>query len=167
MGVELLRAKARSRGLDLAPALAELICARVERNVRELEGVACKVAALAAAEARSVDKELVLLALRELGYLREGPLTLDEILDLDSLRYMQAPDEIRSGKRHAGLVRSRHLAMYLSKHLTSFSLSEIGRFFGNRDHSTVLHALRKIEAEQKGDTALHAELQSLRRGLGR
>lgn len=165
--VELLRIKARQRALLLPAALAEILALRVERSVRELEGVICKLAALCATERQAPDKELALLALRELGYLREGPLALEEILEAVVQRYNQDADEIRSARRHAGLVRARHLSMYLAKQLTSFSLGEIGRFFGNRDHSTVLQAVRKVTGQIKLDEALRAEVQALRRILGR
>lgn len=165
--VELLRSKAQVRGLPLAPALTEILALRVERSVRELEGVVCKLAALVAAERRPADKEMALLALRELGYLREGPLTLEDILAGVVQRYGQDGDQIRSAKRHAELVRPRHMAMYLAKQLTTLSLGEIGRFFGNRDHSTVLHATRKLAERLKLDEELRAEVQALRRALGR
>jgi chromosomal replication initiator protein len=139
----------------------------VERSVRELEGVVCKLAALSAAEVRAPDREMALLALRELGYLREGPLSLEEVLEAVIQRTNQDADEIRSSKRHASLVRTRHIAMYLAKHLTTHSLSEIGRYFGNRDHSTVLHAERKVSNDAKLDEQLRLELQALRRILGR
>lgn len=165
--VELIRTKALARRLTLAPALCEILASRVERSVRELEGVVCKLGALSAAECRAPDKEMVLLALRELGYLREGPLTLEDILATVVQRAGQDADEIRSARRHASLVRTRHIAMYLCKQLTSLSLGEIGRFFGNRDHSTVLHAVRKLTEDLKQDEDLHQEILTLRRMLGR
>ncbi|MBI3828431.1 MAG: chromosomal replication initiator protein DnaA, partial [Planctomycetes bacterium] len=165
--VDMLLSKAQSRRLNISREIAEVLAARVERSVRELEGAVCKLAALAAAELRAPDREMALLALRELGYLREGPLSLEEVLEAVLQRTNQDADEIRSSKRHASLVRTRHIAMYLAKHLTTHSLSEIGRYFGNRDHSTVLHAERKVSNDAKQDENLRLELQALRRILGR
>ncbi|MCW8128974.1 MAG: chromosomal replication initiator protein DnaA [Planctomycetota bacterium] len=164
--VDLIRSKADSRRLAVTPALAEIVAARVERSVRELEGVVCKIGALSATEGKAPDKEMVVLALRELGYLREGPLSLDEILAAVVQRTNQSADEVRGSKRHASLVRTRHMAMYLCKQLTSFSLGEIGIYFGNRDHSTVLHAVRKVTEDLKKDEQLRLEVQTVRRGLG-
>ena len=165
--VDLVQAKAKARELVLEVPAAELLAYRIEKSVRELEGAVCKLAALVAAEERAPDHETALLALCELGYVREGPLTCDEIVASVAKRFGQSPDEIRSGRRHASLVRARHLAMYLAKQLTKLSLSEIGRFFGNRDHSTVLHAIRKVEGETRRSATLREELLALRRSLGR
>ncbi len=165
--VALVHAKAKARGLTLEAPAAELLAYRIEKSVRELEGAVCKLAALAAAEQRAPNHETALLALCELGYVREGPLTCDEIVAALSKRFGTSPDEVRSDRRHASLVRVRHLAMYMAKQLTRLSLSEIGQFFGNRDHSTVLHAIRKIERETLTRAEVREDLLALRRSLGR
>jgi chromosomal replication initiator protein len=164
---ELLREKARVRGLNLAVDVAELMATHIESNVRELEGAICKLMALAAAEARPPDRELAIVSLRELGYIRSGPLTLADILAAVTQRFAVSADEIRSGKRHASLVHARHVGMYLSKALTSQSVAEIGRFYGNRDHATVLHATQKLSELLKRDENLKLEIQALRQVLGR
>jgi chromosomal replication initiator protein len=163
----LLYAKAAGRGITLPREVSELLAARLERSVREMEGAVLKLAALSAAEGRAPDKALALVALRELGYLREGPLPLDEILAAVAHRARLSADEIRGEKRHASLVRARHMAMYLAKQLTHHSLPEIGRFFGNRDHTTVLHAVRKMDRDQRQDASVLADIEALRLVLGR
>lgn len=165
--MEILRAKARHRSMQLAPEAAEVLAAHIQSNIRELEGAVCKLMALAAAESRAPDRELALLALRELGYLRSGPLQLADVLAAVAQRAAVNPDEIRGGKRHASLVRVRHIAMYLSSQICSQSIAEVGRFYGNRDHATVLHANRKIGELLKHDEELRQELQHLRQLLGR
>ena len=164
---ELLREKARVRGLALAADVAELMASHIDSNVRELEGAVCKLMALAAAESRSPDRELAIVALRDLGYIRTGPLTLGDILAAVTQRFAVSADEIRSGKRHASLVHARHVGMYLSKALTSQSVADIGRFYGNRDHATVLHATNKLSELLKRDENLKLEIQALRQVLGR
>jgi chromosomal replication initiator protein len=164
---ELLRDKSRVRGLSLAQDVAETLAAHIDSNVRELEGVVCKLMALAAAEAKAPDRELAIVALRELGYIRSGPLTLSDVLAAVTNNYGVNADEIRSGKRHASLVHARHVGMYLSKALTSQGVAEIGRFYGNRDHATVLHATRKLADLLKRDENLRLEIQKLRQVLGR
>ena len=167
MRVAILCAKANTRGLTLAKDVAEVLAAHIHSNIRELEGAVCKLMALAVAESRPPDRELAIVALRELGYLRSGPLHLQDILTSVSQHYSVTPDEIRSDKRHASLVRVRHISMYLSTQLCSHSLAEIGRFYGNRDHATVLHAVKKITGFIKADEVLKHELQALRQVLGR
>ena len=165
--VAVVREKARIRGLNLSPDVAVVLATHIVNNVRELEGAVCKLMALAASESRAPDRELALLALRELGYLHTGPLTLSDILNSIVQKYGVSADEIRSDKRHASLVHVRHLGMYLSKMLTSHSGSEIGQFYGNRDHTTVIHASRKIATRGKRDENLRHEIQVLRQILGR
>jgi chromosomal replication initiator protein len=165
--MEVLRAKARTRGLQLSADVAEILSAHIPSNVRELEGAVCKLMALAAAEGRAPDRELAALALRELGYLRSGPLVLADVLTAVSQHYSVSADEIRGDRRHASLVRVRHIAMYLSTQLCSNSIADIGRFYGNRDHATVLHAVKKMTELARRDEELKSELQSLRQVLGR
>ncbi|MFH0939607.1 MAG: chromosomal replication initiator protein DnaA [Planctomycetota bacterium] len=167
MRMAVLRAKAKMRGLQLAAEVAEVLAAHIHTNIRELEGVVCKLMALSAAEARTPDRELAIVALRELGYLRSGPLLLQDILSAVSQHYSVTTDELRGNRRHASLVRVRHIAMYLSAQLCSQSITEIGRFYGNRDHATILHAVKKITELLKHDTNLKQELQPLRQILGR
>jgi chromosomal replication initiator protein len=140
--------------------------------VRELEGAVCKLIALAAADAPSgrkeiPDRERALVVLRELGYLRSGPLSLQDILDAVGQRYGVSADDLRSGKRFASLVHARHVGMYLSKTLTSQSVADVGRFYGNRDHATVLHAARKICDLIKRDEHMRHEVATLKQVLGR
>jgi len=112
-------------------------------------------------------RQLALIALRELGYLRSGPVMPSDILEAVSEHYEVRPDDVRSGKRHAGLVQARHVGMYLAKHLTAQSLSDIGRFFGNRNHATVLHGCNKISEWLKRDERLQHDVQMLKQVLGR
>lgn len=113
------------------------------------------------------DRELALVALRELGYLHSGPVALPDILEAASRHFGASADDVRSGKRHAALVHARHVAMYLSKLLTAKGLSDIGRFYGNRDHASVLHACRKIGELLKRDENLQHDIHALRQVLGR
>jgi chromosomal replication initiator protein len=163
----IVSAKAKLRGLSLPVDVAETISTHISSNVRELEGAVCKLMALAAAEGRSPDRELALHALRDLGYLRSGPLALQDILQAVSQHFGISADELRGDKRHAAIVHARHAGMYLSKHLTSKSVAEIGRFYGNRDHATVLHATRKLSNLVKRDEQTKEELEKLRQVLGR
>ncbi|MCY3022190.1 MAG: chromosomal replication initiator protein DnaA [Planctomycetota bacterium] len=185
--MELVREKAKTRGMHLAHDVVELLSAHIENNVRDLEGVVCKLMALAAARrddctraspgapgsavkeagAVALDRELALVALRELGYLRSGPPALADVLEAIAKHYGVTADDLRSGKRHARLVQARHVGMYLSKLLTSQGVAEIGRFYGNRDHATVLHACGKIADQLKREENLQSEVQRLKQVLGR
>lgn len=163
----ILSAKAKQRGLNLPADVAETLATHLGSNVRELEGAICKLMALAAAENQAPDRELAILTLRELGYLRSGPVTLQDILTAVSQHFSISADELRGDKRHAAVVHARHIGMYLSKQLTPKSVAEIGRFYGNRDHATVLHATRKLSGLLKREEPLKLELEKLRQLLGR
>jgi chromosomal replication initiator protein len=179
--LELLCDKAKVRGLNLSDEVAETLAAHINSDVRSLEGAICKLMALMAAEAHSngrthshsshsnhkPDRELAIIALRELGYLRSGPLTLQDVLTAVSKKFSVTEDDLRGGKRHSSLVHARHVGMYLSRTLTGYSVADIGRFYGNRDHSTVLHAAAKITEMLKRDEELKSEIQTLRQYLGR
>lgn len=113
------------------------------------------------------NRELALVMLRELGYLRSGPVTLSDILEAISRHYEVRPDDVRSAKRGAELVHARHVGMYLSKQLTTHSLSDIGRCYGNRNHATVLHGSHKIAEWLRRDEKLQQDIQALKQVLGR
>jgi chromosomal replication initiator protein len=163
----LIQAKARARGHEIPQEVAQFLAVHLERSVRELEGAVCKLSALAAAEGKAPDQSLALMALRELGYVKEGPLSLGEIMSAVCTHLKVSEDQLRSDKRHAQLVRARHIAMFLCKDLTEHSLGEIGGFYGNRDHSTVLHAVRKVGKDLKKDEEMRQDLHVIRRSLGR
>jgi chromosomal replication initiator protein len=184
--IELLRAKAKARGVTLSQDAAEVFAAHVADNVCELEGVVCKMLALASAmrhagaglpdgvsadgdlvaPAAASDRELAIRALRELGYLRAGPPTLSDVLEAVSRHYTISADDLRSGKRFAGIAHARHVGMFLSKLVTPHGVAEIGRFYGNRNHATVLHACRKVGELAKRDEHVQAEVEALRQVLG-
>lgn len=174
--IALIREKARGRGLALGNDAAETLAAHITNNVRELEGAVCKLLALSSADSHdrahgnghsAPGRELALAALRDLGYVRTGPVTLHDVLSAVSAHYQISADDMRSGKRLSALVHARHIGMYLSRMLTAQSTAEIGRFYGNRDHATVLHACRKIAELLKRDENAQHEIKSLKQVLGR
>jgi len=103
--------------------------AHIHSNIRELEGSVCKLMALAVAESRRQTR-IGHCGVARMGYLRSGPLHLQDILSSVSQHYIRHSRRIRSDKRHASLVRVRHISMYLSAQLCSHSIAEIGRFYG-------------------------------------
>ena len=88
-------------------------------------------------------------------------ITVDKIQRIVCKEFGISRSEICSGRRHSNVVRPRHIAMYLSKHMTDRSLPQIGRMFGNRDHTTILHAIRKIEQCMEADADLAAIVMAL------
>ncbi len=165
--VRLLHALAKRRNWDVDDGAARVLATHLEKSVGELDGALCKMIAVARANKVDTSAELALGALRDMGHLRNGPPTLKEVLDAASKVLNVKADDILSNKRMADIVHARHIAMHLAKHLTSHTVAEVGRFFGNRDHSTVLSALKKINDLMKREESVRLQLHQVRQLLGK
>lgn len=161
----ILKSKAEKRGVRLPPDVLNFLAESIESNVRELEGAITRVCALSAAERRPVDLELVEAVLQAMRPQRLGPISLKEICAVVEKHYAVSQGEMRSKSRERRVLIPRQVAMYLTKRLTDSSYQTIGRFFGGRNHSTVLHAVRKITRAQKADPFLREAVTCLRRRL--
>lgn len=165
--VRLLHALAKRRNWSVDDGAARVLATHLEKSVGELDGALCKMIAVARANKVETSAELALCALRDMGHLRNGPPTLKEVLDAAAKILNVKADDILSNKRMADIVHARHIAMHLAKHLTSHTVAEVGRFFGNRDHSTVLSALKKINDLMKREETVRLQLQQVRQLLGK
>ncbi|MCX7805931.1 MAG: chromosomal replication initiator protein DnaA [Planctomycetota bacterium] len=169
-GVETRRAlveqKALRRGLSLPEDVLDSIAARVGGNVREVEGVVAKLAALSMAEGRAPDMAMCREAMRDMGLVRDGAVSQEEILRLVESEFGVSGAEIRSGGRRPRAAAARHAAMYLARRLTGFSLAEIGDFYGGRDHSTVHHAERRAAELMRKNPEFKAAVERLLKALG-
>lgn len=165
--VKLLHVLAARRNWTLEEDAARVLATHVDQSVGALDGALCKTLALARACGAPANAELALSALSKLGHVRNGPLTMSDVLDASAKFYKQSQDDVRSDKRAASLVHARHMAMHLARHLTSHTSVEIGRFFGNRDHTSVLHAVRKINGLLKREDVIREEQRLLKQALGR
>jgi chromosomal replication initiator protein len=151
---------------DLAPAVIAYVASVIQTNGRDLDGAVNRLLAHASLSAAALDVETAEVAIRDLVRTREPKrVRIEDIQKLVASRYNVSRADILSSRRTATVVRPRQIAMYLSKVLTLRSLPEIGRRFGGRDHTTVLHAVRKIETLSGTDTALSEELELLKRML--
>ena len=165
--VRLLHALAKRRNWTLNDGAARVLATHIEKSIGELDGALCKMVAVARACKVDTSAELALDALRESGHLRSGPPLLKDILEATSKALGVKTEAILSNKRVADIVHARHIAVHVSKHLTSHTVAEIGRFFGNRDHSTVLSALKKITEMSKREESVRLQLQQVRQLLGK
>lgn len=165
--IKLLFALAKRRNWMLEAETAQVIATHVDKSVGALEGVLCKTFALAYAAKTNATPDLALVALQSLGHIHSGPLQLGDILDACAKFYRLTPNEICSDSRGATVVHARHIAMHLCKSLTTHTTVQIGRFFGNRDHTSVLHACRKITALLKKDDQVKEEYRAIKQSLGR
>jgi len=150
--VAILMKKAETEGIELDANVAFFIGERIRSNVRELEGALSRVMANARFTGSRITIDQVKRALRDLLAIQERQITVDNIQKVTAEYYNIKISDMLSKRRSRTVARPRQMAMYLAKELTNHSLPEIGESFGGRDHTTVLHACRRI-AELKEQSA--------------
>jgi chromosomal replication initiator protein len=161
----ILQSKAEQSGLRLPQKLMEFLAHKIVSNVRELEGALNRITAQMQLVGRDMTLESVQELLHDLLRANERRVTIDEIQKAVAEHFTIKMAEMTSSRRARIVARPRQVAMYLAKQLTSRSLPEIGRKFGGRDHTTVMHAVRKIEELIASDRALAEDVELLRRML--
>ena len=151
---------------EVSPTVAAYVARAITANGRDLEGAVNRLLAHATLTGTAVTMETAETAIRDLVKNREPKrIKIEDIQKLVASRYNVSRSDILSERRTAAVVKPRQIAMYLSKVLTLRSLPEIGRRFGGRDHTTVLHAVRKIEKQIGEDAVLGDEVELLKRML--
>ncbi|MCY0875446.1 MAG: chromosomal replication initiator protein DnaA [Firmicutes bacterium] len=164
--VAILRKKARAEGLDIPEEALYLIASRVETNVRELEGALIRVMAFSSMMNRDINEDLTEEALQ--GLLSNGAkrrLTATDVQKAVCAHYHVKLEDLLGRSRQKDISYPRQIAMYLARDITGLSLPKIGVEFGNRDHTTVLHAYDKVTREMQTDTQLALTLKRLRDDL--
>ena len=141
----ILQSKAEQASMQIPRKVLELLAHRITSNVRELEGALNRIVANMQLVGREISLESAQEELHDLFRLRERRVMIDEIQRRVAEHFNVRLAEMTSARRARAFARPRQVAMYLSKQLTSRSLPEIGRKFGGRDHTTVMHAVRRIE----------------------
>ncbi len=159
--VAIVRKKARMRGIALPEDVVCFIAATIDSNTRELEGAIAKVAMLADVMDRPMDLPLAEEALGAEPRAAEREITIEDILNAVTSRFSVRLADLQSKKRNRSIAFPRQICMFLARALTRHSLEEIGGYFGGRDHTTVLHANRTIEALRGNDPHLQATLERL------
>jgi len=145
--IAILRKKAVQEGLNAPPEALEYIASRISTNIRELEGALIRVTAFASLNRQSVDLQLAEIVLKDLIPEAQGPeITAATIMGQTASYFGLSIDDLCGTSRSRVLVTARQIAMYLCRELTDLSLPKIGQQFGGRDHTTVMHADRKIRS---------------------
>ena len=165
MRVAILMRKAQSEGVNLSEDVAFFVAKHLRSNVRELEGALRKILAYSKFHGREISIELTKEALKDLLTVQNRQISVENIQKTVADFYNIKVADMYSKKRPANIARPRQIAMYLAKELTQKSLPEIGELFGGRDHTTVLHAVRKIADERSKDAQLNHELHVLEQTL--
>ena len=143
--IAILRKKAAQEGMNPPPEVMEFIATKIQSNIRELEGALIRVTAFASLNKQDVGMKLAEAVLKDLISDSDAPeITAATILAVASEYFSIPIDDLIGGSRSRALVNARQIAMYLCRELTELSLPKIGELFGGRDHTTVMHAERKI-----------------------
>ncbi len=153
------------KDLEIADGVLEFLAHRISTNVRVLEGALMRLFAFGALVGREITLELTQDCLSDILRASDRKITVEEIQRKVSDHYNIRLSDLIGPKRVRTFARPRQIAMYLSKQLTSRSLPEIGRRFGGRDHTTVMHGVRRIEELRAKDSQIAEDLELLRRSL--
>ena len=157
--------RAQYPDLVIGNGVLEFLAQRISNNVRVLEGGLTRLFALASLVGREITMEMTQESLADILRQSDHKITLEEIMRKTCDYYNIRMSDMVSPRRSRNIARPRQMAMYLAKHLTSRSYPEIGRRFGNRDHTTVMHAVRKIEELKGLDSQIAEDAENLRRML--
>ena len=157
MRVAIVLKKAEAESVALSEDIAFFIAKHIRSNVRELEGALKKVLAFARFNARELSLDLAKEALRDILHVANRQINVEGIQKTVAEYFKIKVSDMHSKKRNRNVARPRQVAMALAKDLTQMSLPEIGEAFGNRDHTTVLHACRTIASLRKQDTGLNRD----------
>jgi chromosomal replication initiator protein len=162
----ILQAKLRGQQASDAPLkVLEFLAHRITSNVRELEGALNRLLAYSSLVGRPITLEMTQEVLQDLLRANDRRVTIEEIQKKVAAHYNIRLADMHSARRARNVARPRQVAMYLAKQLTPRSLPEIGRKFGGRDHTTVMHAVRRIEELRQVDSTLAEDIDLLRRML--
>lgn len=161
----ILKMKAEQNSIKLPEDVALFLANSICNNVRELEGYLVRIGAYASLTAVPVSLQMARDVLKDILVERNRELSVEEIIKKVSLHFNMKISDMKSAKRLKAVVLPRQIAMYLSRQLTSSSYPEIGDRFGGKDHSTIIHAIRKIEKLMEEDFQLRTTIENLKKEL--
>lgn len=161
----ILEMKAEQNNIDLPEDVASFLANSVCSNVRELEGYLIRIGAYASLTSTPINLQMARDVLKDILIEKNKELSIEEILKRVSIHFNVKISDIKSSRRHKAIVLPRQVAMYLARQLTSASYPEIGEKFGGKDHSTIIHAINKIEKLAAEDFGLRNNIESLKKSL--
>jgi chromosomal replication initiator protein len=163
--VAIVRKKAHIEGISLGDDVAVLLAQRVKTNVRELEGTLIRLAAKASLTGRIIDYAFASAEISAISPARVDTTSVEDIQRAVCSHFRLSNSELLSKDRHKSVAFARHVAMYLCRQRLGSSFPELGRAFGNRDHTTVMSAVRRVEALRAKDPQVNAHLEAIEQKL--
>jgi len=165
LGILQSKAEGLAAQVTVPDRVLEFLAHRITSNIRELEGALNRIVAQATLVGRAITLEMAQEVLQDLLRAHERRITIEEIQKRVAEHFGIKLSDMHSARRARVVARPRQVAMYLAKQLTPRSLPEIGRRFGGRDHTTVMHAIKKIEELRAQDSIMSEDIEKLRRQL--
>jgi chromosomal replication initiator protein len=157
----ILKKKARIRSLEIPDDVICFVAGRVENNTRELEGAVTKLQGLSLLTNGIIDMETAKSALGDMPQLDQRRITIQQIFEAVTKYYNVRLSDLQSKRRHKSIAFPRQVCMFLARRHTRYSLEEIGGYFGGRDHTTVMHAVRTVDWDVKNDRDVAKQLTTL------
>ncbi len=164
--IAILRKKSEEEGIAIGDEVVQLLAESLKNNIRELEGALIRLGAYATLTGRTISIELAKNILPDLLGRKRKIITMEDVQEVVARRFQMKVSELKSKRRTKTLVYPRQIAMFLSRELTDASFPEIGREFGGKDHTTIIHACRQIEKAVDKDHAIQTTINSLRDEIG-
>ena len=157
----ILRNKIHRDGLQFPPEVIDYIAENVNESVRDLEGIVIAIMARSTIFNKEIDLDLAQHIVHGVVHNETKAVTIDDILKVVCKHFDLEPSAIHTKSRKREVVQARQIAMYLAKNHTDFSTSKIGKFIGNKDHATVLHACKTVKGQLEVDKSFNAEVQEI------
>lgn len=160
--IAILRKKSEDEGVTLPEDVVQFLATTMKSNIRELEGSLVRLGAYASLTGQTITLEMAKNVLRDLIGSKKKIVSMDDIQETVGARFHVKISDLKSRRRSKTLVHPRQIAMYLCRELTDSSYPEIGRQFGGKDHTTIIHACKQVIKAKDSDSALSATLDSLK-----
>ena len=160
--IAILRKKSEDEGVTLPEDVIQFLATTMKSNIRELEGSLVRLGAYASLTGQTITLEMAKNVLRDLIGTKKKIVSMDDIQEMVGARFHVKIADLKSRRRSKTLVHPRQIAMYLCRELTDSSYPEIGRQFGGKDHTTIIHACKQVIKAKDSDSSLSATLDSLR-----
>ncbi|UCE64856.1 MAG: chromosomal replication initiator protein DnaA [Nitrospirota bacterium] len=165
--IAILRKKSEEEGIAIGEDVVQLLAANLKSNIREIEGALIRLGAYASLTGHSINVEMAKNVLRDLLGGKRKVITTEDIQEAVANRYHIKVADLKSKRRTKTLVHPRQVAMYLCRELTDASFPEIGRDFGGKDHTTIIHACKQVQKSLEKDSSLQATINSISEEVGR
>ena len=165
--IAILRKKSEEEGIAIKEEVIQLLAANLKSNVREIEGALIRLGAYASLTGQQITVDMAKNILRDLLGSKRKIITTEDIQEAVASRFHVKISDLKSKRRTKTLVYPRQIAMFLCRDLTDASFPEIGRDFGGKDHTTIIHACKQMKKNQETDATLRSTLESLKEEIGK